>query len=82
MQFYYTLSIRYKIAYVKFKHPVYFGGGGGPVLKHRWAPYDFNKVKLSGRDKKQLPIIRVTKSSMQTIQMVLLCMMQTTLIQQ
>lgn len=29
MQFYYTLSIRYNIAYVKFKHPVYFGGGGG-----------------------------------------------------
>ena len=27
-------------------------GGGGPDLKHLWVLYDFNKVQLSGRGRK------------------------------
>ena len=35
------------------------GGWGCPDLKHPLVQYDFNKVQLSGRGRKELPIIHL-----------------------
>ena len=35
------------------------GGGVCPVLKHLLVQYDFKKEQLSGRGRKELPIIRL-----------------------
>ena len=43
------------------------GGGVCPVLKHLWVQYDFNKVQLSGRGRKELPIIRLWEKIWQNL---------------
>ena len=40
---------------------IFWDGGICLDLKHLWVQYDFNKVQLCGRGRKELPIIRMWK---------------------
>ena len=43
------------------------GGGGYHDLKLLWVQYDFNNVQLSGRGRKELPLIRLWEKTLTKI---------------